>query len=90
MLKMIGIELEKLSDIEMYLFIEKRLRGGIPYLAKRYKKANNKYMKNYDPTKLSKYVTYLDENKLYGWGTSGYLLHGGFKWVKNVDNFDVN
>ena len=90
MLKMIGIELEKLSDIEMYLFIEKRLRGGIPYLAKRYKKANNKYMKNYDPTKLSKYVTYLDENKLYGWGTSGYLPHGGFKWVKNVDNFDVN
>ena len=84
MLKMIGIELEKLSDIEMYLFIEKRLRGGIPYLAKRYKKANNKYMKNYDPTKLSKYVTYLDKNNLYGWGMSGYLSHGGFKRVKKL------
>ena len=29
-------------------------------------------------------------NHLYGWGLSGYLLYGGFKWLKNVDEFDVN
>ena len=33
----------------MYLFIEKELRGGTSYIAKRYSEANNKYMKNYDP-----------------------------------------
>ena len=44
MLKMTGIELEKISDIERYLFIEKGLRGGISYIAKRYAKPNNKYM----------------------------------------------
>ena len=54
MLKMNGVILEKLSDIDMYLFIDKGLRGGISYIAKRYSEANNKDMKNYDPTKPSK------------------------------------
>ena len=73
MLKITGLELKKFSDIDMYLFIEKRLRGGISYIAKRYAKANNKYMKNYDPTKPSKYIMYLDINNLYGWTMNGYL-----------------
>ena len=29
-------------------------------------------------------------NNLYDWAMSGYLPHGRFKWLKNVDNFDVN
>ena len=66
MLKMTGVKLEKISDIDKYLFIEKGLRGGISYIAKRYSEANNKYMKNYNPTKLSKYIEYLDKNNLYG------------------------
>ena len=74
----------------MYLFIEKGLRGGISYIAKRYSEANNKYMKNYDSTKLSKCIECLDMNNLYGWAMSDYLPYGGFKWLKNVDNFDVN
>ena len=42
MLKMTDIKLEKISDINKYLFIEKGLRGGISYIAKRYAKGNNK------------------------------------------------
>ena len=90
MLKMTGVRSEKIIDTDMYLFIEKGLRGGISCIAKRYAKANNKYMKDYDPTKPSKFIEYLDMNNLYGWAMSGYLPYGGFKQLKNVDNLDVN
>ena len=42
MLKVTGVKLKKISDIDKYLFTEKGLRGGISYMAKRYAKANNK------------------------------------------------
>ena len=90
MLKMTGVKLEKISDIDKYLFIEKGLRGVISYIAKRYAKANNKYMNDYDSKKPSKFITYLDMNNSYGWGLSEYLPYGGFEWLKNVDGFDVN
>ena len=89
-LKMTGVKLEKIFDIDMYWFIEKGLRGGISYIAKRYSGANNKYIENYDPAKPLKYISYLHMNNLYGWAMSGYLLYGGFKWLKNVNGFDVN
>ena len=76
MLKMTGVKLEKISDIDMYLFIEKGLRGGISYTAKRHSKANNKYLKNYDSTKSSKVISDLDMNNLYGWGMSNFFLMG--------------
>ena len=90
MLKMTGIELEKISDMDKYLFTEKGLRGGISYISKRYPKANNKYMNDYDSKNPSKFITYLDMNHLYGWELSSYLPYGGFKWLKNVDGFDLN
>ena len=36
MLKMTAVKLKKIIDIDMYLFIEKELRGGFSYIAKRY------------------------------------------------------
>ena len=42
-LKMTKVKLELISDIDMHLFIEKGMRGGISYIAKRHSKANNKY-----------------------------------------------
>ena len=86
---MTGIELEKISDTDKYLFIEKGLRGGISYIAKRYAKANKKYLNHYDPKKPSMFISYLDMNNLYGWSMSEYLPCGRFKWLKNIEKFDL-
>ena len=48
---------------------EKGMRGGITHISKRYAKANNEYMKNYNPNKPISYffsIQYLDANNLYG------------------------
>ena len=89
MLKMTDVKLEKISDINIYLFIEKGLRGGISYIAKRYAKANTKYMSDYDSNKQLTFITYLDKNNLYGWPMSEYLPYGKFKWLQNVDELDI-
>ena len=86
------INLDLISDIDMHLFTEKRMKGGISYIAKRYSKANNKYMKCYDSSKESKYITYLDENNFYGWAISQYIPYSGFKWLnqKEISDFCFN
>ena len=86
MLKMTNIQLELMTDIDMFQFIEKGMRGGISYIANRYGKANNKYMKEYKEKAPSKYIMYLDANNLYGWAMSQYLPTGGFKWMKEKKN----
>ena len=90
MLKMTEIKLEKISDIDKYLFIENGLRERISYIAKRYARANNKYTNDYDPEKASTFITYLDMNNLYGWAMSEYLPYGEFEWLENINEFDIN
>ena len=92
MLKMNGIELDLIHDIDMPLFIEKGMRGGISYIAKRHGKANNKYMECYDISKESIYISYFDANNLYSWPIGQYLPYSGFKWVnqKEVNDFCLN
>ena len=90
MLKMTEIKLEKISDIDKYLFIEKGLRAGISHIAKRYAKANNKYINDYDPKKPPTFIIYLDVNNLYGWAMRKYLPYGEFEWLGNINEFDIN
>jgi len=78
---MTDIKLELMNDIDMFQFTEKDMRAGTSYIAHRFGEANNKYMKDYDKTKPSKYNTYLDANNLYRFVMSQYLPTGNFKWL---------
>ena len=89
-LKKSGITLELFTDLDMYLFAEKGIRGGISVISNRYCKANNKYMgQKYNKNKKSKYITYLDANNLYGYTMSQSLPTGNFKFLDPI-NFDIN
>ena len=43
-------------------------------------------MDEYDSSKPTKYLQYLDANNLYGWAMSQPLPTGGFRWVKCDSN----
>ena len=55
MIKMTGIQLEKVSNIDVHLFLEKEMRGGVSYISKRYSKSDE-----------NTGIIYWDGNNLYG------------------------
>ena len=73
----------------MYLFSEEGMRGEVSYISKKYSKANNKYLKSYDPKQESETIIYLDCNYLYGYAMSKFLPIGRFKWI-DPKEFDIN
>ena len=79
-----NFQIELLTDIDQYNFVESSIRGGLSQISKRYAKANNKYMSNYDESKPEQYILYLDANNLYGYGMAQYLPRSNFKWNNEV------
>ena len=77
------VELELIKDMEMFLMIEKSIRGGISVISKRHAVANNPQLKDYDPQKESSHLLYIDSTNLYGKAMSEKVPVGGFVWVKN-------
>ena len=78
MLKMTGIKLELINDINVHLFIEKGMRGGISYISKRYSKVDE-----------NSSIMYWDTNNLYGWAMNQPLHYSDFKFLtsKEIKNF---
>ena len=81
MLKMTGIQLEKINNVDVHLFLKKRVRGGVSYISKRYSKSDE----NTD-------IMYWDANNLYGWVIIQDLPYMSFKFLskKEINGFDLN
>ena len=78
--------LELLTDENMLLLFEKGIRGGICEAITKCK-ANNKHMKNYDSTKPSSYLMYVDANNLYRHAMSKNLPTSDFQWIEDISIF---
>ena len=76
---MTKIERRLISDYDMYIFFEKG----------RYSKANNKYLKSYNPKQESRHIIHLDTNNLYGYAMPTFIPTSGFKWI-DPKEFDLN
>ena len=91
MLKMSGVRLRFIDDVDMHLFIEKGMRGSISYIAKSYCRANNEFVKGYDSSLEKRFITYWDVNNLYGAAMLEHLLEQ-FEWLSDdeIDSIDFN
>jgi hypothetical protein len=72
---------------DMYLFCENAVRGGISMIPGRFAQANHKYMLNYDPSKPSSFIMYVDANNLYGWAMSQPMPIGNYRWHRDPSQF---
>ena len=83
MLKTTKIELDLLSDIDILLFCEEAIRGGLNGIGeKRYLKANNAYLPDFEPDKPSNFGLFLEVVNLYGGTMMKPMPTGGFKWIE--------
>ncbi len=82
--KMTGETIELLSDIEMYTFFERGIRGGMTFVNKHL--VRNETI-THDDTQLTQHLAYIDQNNLYGNALSKPLPHSEFCWVEDVSVF---
>jgi hypothetical protein len=79
------VNLDLIADCDMNQFLERGIRGGQSVIFKKYAKANNKYLSNYNPSEPSTYISYLDANNLHGIAVTCKLPKGEFQWGNGDD-----
>ena len=84
------VELGVLTDIDMLLFCERAIRGGINGTGvQRHFKANNHYMHDFDPSQPSVFGAFFDVISLYAGTMQQPLPVGNYKWREDLTLEDI-
>ena len=84
------VEIELLADIDMLLFCENAIRGGINgIVALRTFSANNKYMQNYKANEESVFGAFFDVTSLYAGTMEQPLPLGDYVWRSDLTLNDI-
>ena len=82
-LRMSRVDLQLITDVDMYHFVEKSIRGGISMISTRHAQANRpSFPDTYDSRHPNQNLVYLDANNLYGWAMSRSLPTRGFRFLQ--------
>ena len=63
-LKSTGVELELITDVDCFQFMETSLRGGICFIGQREARANLPHRNDFNPKLPTQYIKYFDINNL--------------------------
>ena len=80
--------IDLIEDVDMHLFVEAGMRGGVACISKRLDEASDKE----DEEGLRRFLLYLDANNLYGWAMIQHLPTGNYRWLseKELQEFNLN
>ena len=72
-LRMSRVDMQLITDVDMYHFVEKSILGGISIIS---------FPDTYDSSLPNQNLIYLDANNLYGWAMSQSLPTHGFRFLQ--------
>ena len=87
-LRITDVRIDLIEDVDMHLFVEAGMRGGVACVSKRLTETSDAV----DENGFREFLLYLDANNLYGWAMSQPLPTGNYHWLseEEVTNFDLN
>ena len=82
-LRMSRVDLQLVTDVDMFHFAENSIRGGISMISTRHAQSNShSFPDTYDSSLPNQNLIYLDANNLYVWAMYQYQPTHGFRFLQ--------